>query len=261
MGSTYAHAEGQSLAEMAKYAREASALLESERSTRSGAFVTASNSLCDTRCDTPDEEAARPEESRLRSAIRSALGAFAARPPEGAAKEAEPDPADADAAEAGPVKPAPDGGGPVPRLQEPVDLSEAAQATRTISLRLTEGDLRLVQERCRDHGLTRSDYIRQLVRADAVTGDTGMRRILVLDRTSVLSIAKEMRAWGRHYNQAVHALNIMAKYLRNAWDVDGGDVSDQLSLVRIKLDDIEGGRRRIEGRIDELCCLDAIRGR
>ena len=28
-----------------------------------------------------------------------------------------------------------------------------------------------------------------------------------------------------------------------------------------KLDDVEDGRRRIEARLDELCCLGAIRGR
>lgn len=64
--------------------------------------------------------------------------------------------------------------------------------------------------------MSRSDYIRQLAQVDAVTGDVGARRVLVLDRTTMLAVAKEMRAWGRHYNQAVHALSVMAKYLRNA---------------------------------------------
>ena len=64
--------------------------------------------------------------------------------------------------------------------------------------------------------MSRSDYIRQLAQVDAVTGDVGARCVLVLDRTTMLAVAKEMRAWGRHYNQAVHALNVMAKYLRNA---------------------------------------------
>lgn len=104
----------------------------------------------------------------------------------------------------------------MPRIQEPVDMEETAQATRTISVRLTDDDFQLIQERCRAHGVSRSDYIRQLARVDAVTGDVGARRVLVLDRTTMLAAAKEMRAWGRHYNQAVHALNVMAKHLRNA---------------------------------------------
>ena len=253
-----AYDDERSLADLARYARNASAALAAERDTDSRAFRTASNSSRDTLRDTPDEEPARPEESRLRSAIRSALGTLAGRPPEGSA---EPDAADPAGAGTGPGAPEPDGGGPVPRLREPVDMSEAAQATRTISLRLTEDDFRLVSERCRAHGLSRSDYIRQMVRADAVVGEDGMRRVLVLDRGSVLAAAKEMRTWGRHYNQAVHALNIVARYLRSHGDADESEIADALLSVRAKLEEVEDGRRRIEARVDELCCLDAIRGR
>lgn len=247
------------LADMARYARDASEAPAAERDTGSRAFRTASNSSCDTRCDTPDEEAARPAESRLRSAIRNALGTLAPRQAEGPAVPAGP--AGTGETGAGLAEPGPDGGGPVPRLQEPIDVSGAAQATRTISLRLTEDDFRLVSERCAEHGLSRSDYIRQMVRADAVVGEAGMRRVLVLDRTSMLSIAKELRAWGRHYNQAVHALNIVARYLRGRGDADEAEIADALLSARAKLDDVENGRHRIEARLDELCCLDAIRGR
>ena len=249
MSAAYVHDES-SLEERARQAREASAFLEAGRSAWTGASVTASNSSCDTRRDTPDEKAA-PEAAPdgaggLRAAIRNALRPLAARPPE---------------ANANPCESEPDGGGPVPRVQEPVDMGETAQTTRTISVRLTEDDFQLIQERCRAHGLSRSDYIRQLARIDAVAGDIGAGRVLVMDRTTMLAVAKEMRAWGRHYNQAVHALNVMAKYLRNAWSVDGDEVADQLVHVRSKLDDVKRGQEDIAGRIDELCCLDAVRGR
>lgn len=140
-------------------------------------------------------------------------------------------------------------------------MSESGQATRAISVRLTEEDFQLIEERCRAHGVSRSDYIRQLARMDTVTGDVGAGRVLVLDRTTMLAVAKETRAWGRHYNQAVHALNVMAKYLRNAWNVDGDEVADQLVHVRSRLDDVERGQKDIAARVDELCRLDAIRGR
>ena len=81
------------------------------------------------------------------------------------------------------------------------------------------------------------------------------------DVLHMLSIAKELRAWGRHYNQAVHALNIVARYLRGRGDADEAEIADALLSARAKLDDVENGRHRIEARLDELCCLDAIRGR
>ena len=117
------------LAERVRCVREASAFMETGRSTWAGASVAASNSSCDTRCDTPDEKAASEATldgaGGLRAAIRNALRPLAARPPE---------------ADAGPGEPEPDGVGPVPRIQEPVDMEETAQATRTISVRLTDDD-------------------------------------------------------------------------------------------------------------------------
>lgn len=258
-----AYDEMPSLEERARHARSASEDLAGGRDAGACAPPTASNSSCDTRCDTPDEGAApagRPETGRLRATIMNML-----RPPsprtatDGADTAAAP--SVDDAAATSPGEPGLDGGGPVPRLQDPVDLSDVGNATRTISLRLTEDDFALVQERCRAHGLSRSDYIRQLARTDAVTGETGMRRVLVLDRTSALSVAKEMRAWGRHYNQAVHALNVIAKYLRSDWRMDADEVADLLVSVKSKLDDVKRGQEGIAERIDELCCLDAIRGR
>lgn len=255
--------DGYSLADRARHAVEASAALEG-RSTAWGASITASNSSCDTRRDTPDEGAApseRPGGGGLRAAILSALHPSPPHAVPDDAEEAGDAPAGAGAAGTSPAAPGLDGGGPVPRLQDPVDMSCADKATRTISIRLTEDDFALVQERCHAHGLSRSDYIRQLARADAVTGETGMRRVLILDRASVLSVAKEMRAWGRHYNQAVHALNVIAKYLRSGWRVDADEVADLLVSVKVKLDDVKRGQEGIAARVDELCCLDAIRGR
>lgn len=128
-GVMSAPVDNSSLAERVRQVREASAFMETGRSTWAGASVAASNSSCDTRCDTPDEKAASEATldgaGGLRAAIRNALRPLAARPPE---------------ADAGPGEPEPDGGGPVPRIQEPVDMEETAQATRTISVRLTDDD-------------------------------------------------------------------------------------------------------------------------
>lgn len=91
-----APADSSSLAERARQVREASAVLETERSTWAGASTAASNSSCDTRCDTPDEKAApetAPDGSGgLRAAIRNALCPLTARPPEADADPGEPEP-------------------------------------------------------------------------------------------------------------------------------------------------------------------------
>ena len=77
--------DNSSLAERARQVREASAFMETGRSTWAGASVAASNSSCDTRCDTPDEKAASEATldgaGGLRAAIRNTLRPLAARPP------------------------------------------------------------------------------------------------------------------------------------------------------------------------------------
>ena len=62
----------------------------------------------------------------------------------------------------------------------------------------------------------------------------------------------------------MHALNIIARYLRGHGGADGGDGSDiaeALESVQVKLDGVERGRERVEAQLDELCCLGAIRGK
>ncbi|WP_418864245.1 hypothetical protein [Slackia exigua] len=39
-----------------------------------------------------------------------------------------------------------------------------------------------------------------------------MHAAVVIDRSSVPKLEREMRRWGHHYNQAVHALNRIAYY-------------------------------------------------
>ena len=47
---------------------------------------------------------------------------------------------------------------------------------------------------------------------------------VVVDRTTAARLSREMTRWGHHYNQAVHALNAIAYYLR-ANDMETKSVS------------------------------------
>lgn len=78
----------------------------------------------------------------------------------------------------------------------------------------------------------------------------GIQTAVIIDRSSVPKLEREMRRWGHHYNQAVHALNRIAHYadrgslkteeahrlLRNA----EGNLED-LNVAVVKLqDDVKG---------------------
>ena len=46
-----------------------------------------------------------------------------------------------------------------------------------------------------------------------VPADGDLKTVVLLDSDSVPRIAREMRRWGYHYNQACHALNSLAYYM------------------------------------------------
>lgn len=54
--------------------------------------------------------------------------------------------------------------------------------------------------------------MRVLIQLPADCTSEGARTAVVLDRASAARIEHEMRRWGNHYNQAVHALNRIAYY-------------------------------------------------
>lgn len=88
-------------------------------------------------------------------------------------------------------------------------------------------------------GMTLSDLIRTLLQLpDSAVGKEGT--LVVIDRTAAAKLVREMRRWGHHYNQAVHALNAIAYYLR-ANDMDSADVLEELDRTAEKLAAMQPG--------------------
>ncbi len=81
--------------------------------------------------------------------------------------------------------------------------------------------------------MTLSDLIRILLQLPASSIAEG-GRLVVVDRVTAVKLAREMRRWGHHYNQAAHALNAIAYYLR-ANDMDAADVLEELDRASEKL--------------------------
>lgn len=88
-------------------------------------------------------------------------------------------------------------------------------------------------------GLTLSDLVRCLLQLPAGAVGEG-ERLVVVDRATAAKLSREMTRWGHHYNQAVHALNAIAYYLR-ANDMDAADVLEELERARLKLEAMQPG--------------------
>lgn len=110
---------------------------------------------------------------------------------------------------------------------------------KQIHVRMSEDEVARAKALAKSLGMTLSDLIRTLLQMPAPSvgeGDT----LIVIDRTTAVKLSREMRQWGHHYNQAVHALNSIAYYLR-ANDMDTSDVLEELDRTSARLAAMQPG--------------------
>ena len=112
---------------------------------------------------------------------------------------------------------------------------------RRVTFRMEGGDYDALCERCERAGLSKSEYLRYLVRIPLSTeANAGDEHRILVDRRALWSMSRELTKWGYHYNQAVHALNSIAYYLR-ANDMDTSDVLEELDRTSAKLAAMQPG--------------------
>lgn len=121
---------------------------------------------------------------------------------------------------------------------------------KQIHVRMSEGEIERAKNLAADTGMTLSDLIRVLLQLPAPFVEEG-GRLVVIDRTTAAKLAREMRRWGHHYNQAVHALNAIAYYLR-ANDMDASDVLEELDRASEKLAAMQPGIELLRQGVDEV---------
>ena len=134
---------------------------------------------------------------------------------------------------------------PSAQASPPYSNSEGGKARamerhpKQIHVRMSEDEIERAKRLAADTGMTLSDLIRVLLQIPATSvGEGG--RLIVIDRTTAAKLTREMRRWGHHYNQAVHALNAIAYYLR-ANDMDTPDVLEELDRAAGKLAAMQPG--------------------
>lgn len=110
---------------------------------------------------------------------------------------------------------------------------------KQIHVRMSEDEVARAKALARILGMTLSDLIRTLLQMPTSSvGEGG--NLIVIDRVTALKLSREMRRWGHHYNQAVHALNSIAYYLR-ANDMDTSDVLEELDRTSARLAAMQPG--------------------
>lgn len=107
--------------------------------------------------------------------------------------------------------------------------------TRRIYVRVTDADLARAKALAEGTGLSVSDLVRLLLQLP--TDDVAAERAVVLDLATANRLYRGLNHWGYQRNQAAHALNRIAYYLRRN-DMDGADALDALAQARGSLDSV-----------------------
>lgn len=146
--------------------------------------------------------------------------------------------------------PRPSGVGPppIPRFEEASRKME--RHPKQLHVRMSDREMESAKGLARELGMTVSDLVRVLLQlpAEEVRGGA---RLVVVDCTTAARLPREMTRWGHHYNQAVHALNAIAYYLR-ANDMETSEVVEELSRAERKLAEMQPGVELLRRAVVEL---------
>ena len=125
--------------------------------------------------------------------------------------------------------------------------------THTLSFRLAEDDYQKLVERCREAELSKSKYLRYLIRIPVVTEGEHAEDVpcLVLDRKSLARISKELTRWGYHYNQAVHAMNSINYYCAHG-KADSAILDGKAESIEVELAAVNANAERLVYAVAEL---------
>lgn len=121
---------------------------------------------------------------------------------------------------------------------------------KQLHVRMSEAEIASVKRLARELGMTVSDLLRVLLQlpAEAVRGGGSL---VVVDRTTAARLSREMTRWGHHYNQAVHALNAIAYYLRSN-DMDAPEVMEELARAERTLAGMQPGIESLRKEVSAL---------
>ena len=134
-------------------------------------------------------------------------------------------------------------------MPRPVQLHVMLSADEMSSLRALADSL----------GTTVSDTVRILTRADVAAPAVADGDTLVLDRATLAAYVRNVRALGHLLNQSAHALNAIAKAVRES-SVNALDLDEALRGVSCGLEDVRRDAEGVRRQAAELTGLRVVFG-
>lgn len=135
--------------------------------------------------------------------------------------------------------------------KEAIPMTRVLNYDNVLTCRVSDGDFRKVCEACGKEGLSRSQYLRFVVRMIADDAGNAGKGGVLLDGKSVRKIQREIVRWGYHYNQGMHALNAI-KYQLEHGRCDYEWIGGKLDETVLLLTEVEDGRKSLSSQLSQL---------
>lgn len=123
--------------------------------------------------------------------------------------------------------------------------------TRSILVRISDAELARARRVAGALDMSLSGLIRLLLNNADLGSFDDANAIIVIDRPTAIGLRMEMRRWGYHYNQAVHALNSIAYYLRLD-EADATDALEELGEVNQNIESMNNGVALLRREVAEI---------
>ncbi len=124
---------------------------------------------------------------------------------------------------------------------------------------LSEEEMSSLRSLADSLGTTVSDTVRLLARAGAAAPGDATASVLVLDRRTLAAYVRNVRSLGHLLNQSTHALNAIAKAVRES-GVDALDLAEAMEGVSYGLDEVRRDAAEVRRQAAELTGMPVVFG-
>ena len=95
--------------------------------------------------------------------------------------------------------------------------------------------------------------------SDATEANAGDEHRILVDRRALWAMSRELTKWGYHYNQAVHAMNLINFHARHG-HVDRDLVADSIPTIERELADVNAAAREMAAELGRMGADSLVEG-
>lgn len=134
-------------------------------------------------------------------------------------------------------------------------MAKKTNKEQRLTFRMAQEDYEKLEKRCEDAGLTKSEYLRYLVRIPLATEENpDAEHAILVDRKAMNAMSRELTKWGYHYNQAVHAMNSINYYVARG-TIDREFIGTKAEEIEVELVTVNRNAERLAYELGQMQSL------